>query len=631
VDGDGWSLLDGDDRFLMVKGVSVADFTSGAAVMQWDIPECHTLTSFDTGWYTQGGLHVPALEGYPTGDTALGGPELRSFFAFDIGPVSQNHVTAATLRIYNPLYGSTDASETVRFSEVSTNLTSLLDGTGGVAAFNDLRDAAPGFGEVSVSAADNFSWVEVALNDAGLAALNAAVGQMAIGGAVTTLSANQFWPELAFLGSEFSCKDVELKLQFADCLQLPECYVPKEPEAPTVCEPEYKGQKIDDTGADDNLAGGKGDDTIRIDGGDDTVRAGSGDDLVYPGETEGEGDDLIYGDAGDDTLYGGVNADDESGDTIYGGTGNDDLYGGEGFDELYGEAGDDELYGEDGKDTLDGGDGADYLDGGADNDVLLGGDGNDALYAQAGQDTAWGGGDDDYISGGAGNDVLYGDNGPGEANPNFGGEDTIFGDDGNDLIFGQGGDDWLSGGNGKDTIDGGAQNDWLCGGAEDDLLKGGSENDTLNGQAGNDRLEGGTGSDAFVYELTYHAANASSVGTGDDIIVDFANVFGQGIPVINGGDKLVLKVAGDVCPTLEELDAAVIVKEVMGPLGPSVAIIFDANGNDAQDIGENFLMLNGITSNGNPILTVDSLMELQTQLQLTIEIACGDEYSCCWA
>jgi hypothetical protein len=121
------------------------------------------------------------------------------------------------------------------------------------------------------------------------------------------------------------------------------------------------------------------------------------------------------------------------------------------------------------------------------------------------------------------------------------------------------------------------------------------------------------------------------VGTGDDIIVDFANVFGQGIPVINGGDKLVLKVAGDVCPTLEELDAAVIVREVAGPLGPSVAIIFDANGNDAQDIGENFLMLNGITSNGNPILSVDSLMELQTQLQLTIEIACGDEYSCCWA
>ncbi|MCU0935089.1 MAG: hypothetical protein MUF66_03220, partial [Gammaproteobacteria bacterium] len=249
-------------------------------------------------------------------------------------------------------------------------------------------------------------------------------------------------------------------------------------------------------------------------------------------------------------------------------------------------------------------------------------------YAQAGQDTAWGGGDDDYMSGGAGNDVLYGDNGPGEVNPNFGGEDTIFGDDGNDLIFGQGGDDWLSGGNGKDTIDGGAQNDWLCGGAEDDLLKGGSENDTLNGQAGNDRLEGGTGSDAFVYELEMTSAT-SSVGSGNDLIVDFANVFGQGIPVINGGDKLVLKVAGDVCPTLEELDAAVIVKEVMGPLGPSVAIIFDANGNDAQDIGENFLMLNGITSNGNPILNIDSLMELQQVLQVSIEIACGDEYSWC--
>jgi Ca2+-binding RTX toxin-like protein len=431
VDGDGWNLLDGDDSFLMVKGITKADIDSGAAVLQWDIPECHTLTAFDTGWYSQNGFHFPALEAYTTGDTALYGPELRSFFAFDLAPVSQNDITAATLRIYNPLYGSVDPSETVRFSEVSTSITSLLNGTGGVAAFNDLKDAAPGYGQVTVSAADNLSWVDVELNDAGLAALNAALGEMAIGGAVTTLSAAQFWPELVFLGSELSCKDVELKLQFADCLQLPECDVPDRPYAPPVCEPEYAGKAINDTSSDDNLVGTKGDDTIRIDGGDDTVHAGSGDDLVYGGTTEGEGDDLIYGEAGNDTLYGGT-----GNDRFFGGAGDDLMEGGTGFDVL------------------------DYSGAGAAMTVDLyagtaSGDGADSLLSferlvgSAFDDTLIGGPADNTIWGGAGNDLIYGG----------GGNDQLYGQDGDDTIYGQGGDDSLYGGPGDDILIGGQGND----------------------------------------------------------------------------------------------------------------------------------------------------------------------------
>src|SRR5690606_17745267 len=46
-----------------------------------------------------------------------------------------------------------------------------------------------------------------------------------------------------------------------------------------------------------------------------------------------------------------------------------------------------------------------------------------------------------------------------EGNPDFSGNDHLFGDAGNDTLLGGGGDDILDGGTGNDILDGGTGND----------------------------------------------------------------------------------------------------------------------------------------------------------------------------
>ncbi|WP_244982952.1 Ig-like domain-containing protein [Comamonas aquatica] len=60
-----------------------------------------------------------------------------------------------------------------------------------------------------------------------------------------------------------------------------------------------------------------------------------------------------------------------------------------------------------------------------------------------------------------------------------GGNDKLYGGEGNDILYGQGGNDELYGGNGDDKLYGGTGNDWLLGGQGDDILTGGAGNDTF--------------------------------------------------------------------------------------------------------------------------------------------------------
>lgn len=140
-------------------------------------------------------------------------------------------------------------------------------------------------------------------------------------------------------------------------------------------------------------------------GGNDDLRGGEGNDVMF-GEA---GADTLHGGEGDDALSGGVGA-----DRLFGGAGNDSLDGGSGDDKLLGDSGDDKLTGGDGKDYLHGGTGADNLDGGAGNDKLVGGTGADTINGGAGNDHMWGGnwhGDnaaDTFVIGaGGGKDMIH--------------------------------------------------------------------------------------------------------------------------------------------------------------------------------------------------------------------------------
>ncbi len=242
-------------------------------------------------------------------------------------------------------------------------------------------------------------------------------------------------------------------------------------------------------GADTNLEGTTGADSIEGLGGNDRIRAfedddsingGDGNDTIY-GEggadsvLGGAGDDLIFGNAGDDILFG-----EGDNDAIIGGAGEDVLSGGAGNDSLIGGADDDILYGEAGIDFLVGEGGDDILFGDGDGDFLFGGDGNDSLSGGDGADQVVGGAGSDLIFGGAGDDELIAE---GEDDTVYGGagDDDIFGGDGNDTISGGDNDDYILGGEGTDTIDGDDGADVIIGGRGADTIDGGAGNDILHG------------------------------------------------------------------------------------------------------------------------------------------------------
>ena len=252
-----------------------------------------------------------------------------------------------------------------------------------------------------------------------------------------------------------------------------------------------------ESGGNDVLSGGDGQDTLMGNAGDDTIHGGEGRDVLQ-GET---GNDRMFGGSDNDTIYGG------SGDDFAdGGSGNDGFVMGTGDDTAFGGEGNDALSMGDGDDEAYGGKGNDNLTGGAGNDTLFGNDGDDGIAGGSGADRLYGGAGYDNMSGGEGADKLYGG----------GGKDTLAGDAGDDTLVGNEGDDVLVGGEGKDLLLGGSGADRLDGGAGGDKLVGGSGSDTITGSEGNDHIWGGNWSgdnaaDTFVF----------AAGSGKDIIHDF--------------------------------------------------------------------------------------------------------------
>ncbi|CCJ57889.1 putative hemolysin [Bordetella bronchiseptica MO149] len=111
-----------------------------------------------------------------------------------------------------------------------------------------------------------------------------------------------------------------------------------------------------------------------------------------------------------------------------------------------------------------------------------------------------------------------------------GGNDELYGGDGDDILYGQGGNDKLYGGDGDDILYGGAGTDELRGGAGNDELYGGEGKDLLIGGQGDDILHGGGGSDTFKWELN----DQGVVGApAHDTIKDFSNA-----DIADGGDVL---------------------------------------------------------------------------------------------
>lgn len=149
-----------------------------------------TLSAIDSGYYAADGSHNPALENYLTGQLTT---ERRSFFVFDLSGVSGT-IQSATLRLFNPDlsmfqhgYVSPSPTETLNLYDVTTAAASITGATAGVAGFSDLGSGTL-YGTRSVSAADNGTVVEIALNNAAIGAMQSANGLFLLGGAVSSIS-----------------------------------------------------------------------------------------------------------------------------------------------------------------------------------------------------------------------------------------------------------------------------------------------------------------------------------------------------------------------------------------------------------------------------------------------------------
>jgi hypothetical protein len=143
----------------------------------------------DSGWYRDDGFHEVDNENYLTGTFDFNNvrTERHSFFVFDLSNI--DNVTNAILRLNLPTtgYNSPDDFETFTLFDFGGSVDSLINGTGGIGAFDDLGTGVS-FGSVDVSLADENSFIDIQLNTDGIAFLDAAVGgTVAIGGAVTTL------------------------------------------------------------------------------------------------------------------------------------------------------------------------------------------------------------------------------------------------------------------------------------------------------------------------------------------------------------------------------------------------------------------------------------------------------------
>jgi PEP-CTERM motif-containing protein len=164
---------------------------SDTSIVQLVIDGTTIIQASSTGWYSDVGFHDDANPNYFAGlcgDGCTPTGELRDFAVFDLGEFTGG-ATSAVIRLFNPLtpfagYISPNPSELFRLYDVSTGVRDLvLDQIDATDIFADLGSGLV-FGSRVVSAADDGTFVEIALTAEGLASLDSAVGSWAVGGAL---------------------------------------------------------------------------------------------------------------------------------------------------------------------------------------------------------------------------------------------------------------------------------------------------------------------------------------------------------------------------------------------------------------------------------------------------------------
>ena len=168
------------------------------------LAEAEVVDATDSGWYDDAGFHVPTNINYLVGNPKIS-PEFvdhHNFFVFDLSSISLT-VTSAILQLNSGQILGVDNDPLYSVFDVSTPIAALTAGGSGLTAiFNDLGSGTL-YGSRTYTAADGCLGSvppcpdptldrEIPLNDAAVAAINAALGsQFALGGALTGCISNR--------------------------------------------------------------------------------------------------------------------------------------------------------------------------------------------------------------------------------------------------------------------------------------------------------------------------------------------------------------------------------------------------------------------------------------------------------
>ena len=160
------------------------------SIVELVIDGATVLQATSTGWYSDAGFHGASNPNYFAGlcsDACTPEGELRDYFVFDLGEGVS--ATSAVIRLFNPLtpnagYISPNPSELFTLFDVSTGVRDLVaDQSDATDIFADLGSGLV-YGSRVVSAADDGTYVEIALSAAAVASLSQAVGTWSVGGAL---------------------------------------------------------------------------------------------------------------------------------------------------------------------------------------------------------------------------------------------------------------------------------------------------------------------------------------------------------------------------------------------------------------------------------------------------------------
>jgi hypothetical protein len=152
--------------------------------------EALTIGASDTGWYPDNGIHDPSNTNYINGNSGF--KNYRSFFYFDLSGLIPAGLQIESAKLYAYSYTVTSDNQLATLYDYVGDKASLLDGTGGVGAYDDLGSGTS-YGSRIFNAADSNTFKAYTLNFNAITALNAASsGTFVIGARNSTVAPNDY-------------------------------------------------------------------------------------------------------------------------------------------------------------------------------------------------------------------------------------------------------------------------------------------------------------------------------------------------------------------------------------------------------------------------------------------------------